>query len=829
MTTAAAESPSSVVNEQNPWPGLAPFDEAAAPFFNGRERETAEFFRLVTGSHLAVLFGASGLGKSSLLQAGLFPRLRRANYLPVYLRLDVSDTSRPLMDQVRDTLIRELQAHGVDAPEFEGGESLWRYLHRDGLEFWSPQTQLMTPLFVFDQFEEILTFRDENPAGALQFQTDLADLAENRIPAALAASALAGLALDHSGYKIVLSFREDYTAAFETWKRDLPSIMRNRYPLLAMDSTNALEAVLSSGAAVIEPVVAQEIVRYVAGADDKTDEEILGSYLVEPALLSVVCHELNRKRLAATPPAAKITSADFKASRENILNDFYERSLAGTPKQVRQFIEERLLTESGRRNTAPEDDAQRAGVPLAVVDQLVDRRLLRRERRLGVAHLELTHDRLTTVVAISRDARRVRDRRWRLVLFFSVTALVLAAILGLFAYREVANVRAAQQQALAMQKQEFAYKAIQQAEVHAKQTENLNEELAKAVKQSEADAALARAALSAAQLRSNFRFGLTQVIASASADVVLTIGEDGTLNVLHGYVDSGKSYFITDPAGPIIAAAISPSEKQIATATASGHIAGWDVSSRRRIFEFEWDGQISSLSFYSENAGKLIVASRDGSLHLFDTRTGRLEKSGNAVFLHRGCIPFSVEFLAYTPRPEYKATVGFEAKCVGDLQDSSQISADGDSVHGLSPDQVAHLAGPATRAAIPNPSISDAPKISTAKTTPDVSVQTENRHEIWYLHFSVWIRKKPEDAFGDPIEHVDLEFSGGPRSLDIVNRGLDEAQIRAVSRDIEQLVEQLRPSDAIEIKENPSRQSELLALVHHTAGAILKGLGFPPI
>ena len=314
---------------------------------------------------------------------------------------------------------------------------MWRYLHRDGLEFWSRQTHLLTPVFVFDQFEEILTYRDENPAGTAQFRIDIADLAENRIPAALDASAVVGLTLDRRSYKIVLSFREDYTAAFEAWKRDLPSIMRNRYPLTAMDATNALEAVLTTGAAVIERPVAQEIVRYVAGADDKTDEETLATLPVEPALLSVVCSELNRKRLAANPPAPRISSADFKASRDNILKDFYERSLADTPKQVRQFIEERLLTESGRRNTAPEDDVERAGVPLTVVEQLVDRRLLRREKRLGVTHLELTHDRLTTVVGLSRDARRIRSRRHRLLLVVFGCALGLMAIFVWLAYRQV--------------------------------------------------------------------------------------------------------------------------------------------------------------------------------------------------------------------------------------------------------------------------------------------------------------------------------------------------------------------------------------------------------
>src|SRR5258708_11994073 len=50
-TTAAAAKPHSIVNEQTPWPGLAPLDEAAAPSFNARERLTAELFRLVTATN----------------------------------------------------------------------------------------------------------------------------------------------------------------------------------------------------------------------------------------------------------------------------------------------------------------------------------------------------------------------------------------------------------------------------------------------------------------------------------------------------------------------------------------------------------------------------------------------------------------------------------------------------------------------------------------------------------------------------------------------------------------------------------------------------------
>src|SRR4029453_2414396 len=78
---------------ENPWPGLAAYDEASSDFFYGRNREASELLRLIRLAPLTALDGKSGLGKSSLLQAGLFPLLRRQHYLPVYLHVDFSDNS----------------------------------------------------------------------------------------------------------------------------------------------------------------------------------------------------------------------------------------------------------------------------------------------------------------------------------------------------------------------------------------------------------------------------------------------------------------------------------------------------------------------------------------------------------------------------------------------------------------------------------------------------------------------------------------------------------------------------------------------------------------
>src|SRR5712692_10254640 len=113
------------VNEQNPWPGLAAFTEDLSSFFFGREEEIEQLFRLLKRETLTVLFGQSGLGKSSLLQAGLFPKLRQAEFLPIYLRLDHDEKAPPLADQVRTALNSAFAANDVQAPRFLDNETLW--------------------------------------------------------------------------------------------------------------------------------------------------------------------------------------------------------------------------------------------------------------------------------------------------------------------------------------------------------------------------------------------------------------------------------------------------------------------------------------------------------------------------------------------------------------------------------------------------------------------------------------------------------------------------------------------------------------------------------
>src|SRR6185295_15457570 len=227
------------LSPDNPWPGLDPFDETDRDYFHGRAAESGELLRLVRRELLTVLFGRSGLGKTSLLKAGLFPLLREEDYLPVYVRLDHAEGAPALREQVFRGLKSACDAEGVRSGQPTGDESLWSFFHRRDAELWSERNRCpVTPVIVFDQFEEIFTLGEEDEASRVQsaaFLAELGDLVENRPPeavrVALKADSMAARGFDfkRAAVKLVLSFREDFLAEIEELKGRIPSLMYNRF------------------------------------------------------------------------------------------------------------------------------------------------------------------------------------------------------------------------------------------------------------------------------------------------------------------------------------------------------------------------------------------------------------------------------------------------------------------------------------------------------------------------------------------------------------------------------------------------------------------------
>ena len=406
------------VDERNPWLGLASFTEETRAYFYGREDEVAELARRVQRKLLTVLFGQSGLGKTSILRAGLVPRLRAQGYCPVYVRVDYAREAPEPAEQIKQAITRTARRSGewTQIGVATAGESLWEYLHHRDDVLRDESGNTLIPLLIFDQFEEIFTLAQSDDFGrarAARFIADLADLVENRAPKSLEAkldtddSLAERFDFARSDYRVLISLREDYLAPLEGLKGAMPSITQNRLRLAPMTGTQALTAVMRPGKGLVSEEVAAAIVRFVAGGAELANAE------VEPSLLSLICRELNDARIAQ---GRDEISLDLLAgSHASILSNFYERALADQPPAVRRIIEDELLTGSGFRENIAEERLVRslaaAGAAPDTLAVLVNRRLLRIEERLDVRRVELTHDVLCGVVKSSRDQRRERDAR----------------------------------------------------------------------------------------------------------------------------------------------------------------------------------------------------------------------------------------------------------------------------------------------------------------------------------------------------------------------------------------------------------------------------------
>jgi hypothetical protein len=410
----------------NPWPGLESFEENARTFFYGRDHEAASLLNHVLDDTVTVLFGRSGLGKTSLLQAGLFPLLRDRHFLPVYVRFDFKPGAVPLIRQLQQSVLDSVRADVPDAMLPEDDESLWEYLHRADFELWSALNYPLTPVIVLDQFEELFTLGGGVSDLVEVFMNDLGDFGENRIPADLAAriehdeKTAERYNLRSRNYKLLISLREDFLPELDGWRRLIPALGRSRMRLLPLRAGEALDAVHKPAAHMMTGGVARRVVgiitgedlyrdRNIASADAARPDDHRGASDVEPALLSLFCRELNQERKRRGQ--AHFDEQLVEGARRDILSNYYLSCVRDLPPDVARFIESELITEKGFRNSYAREDAVPSHLTEDELSQLIHSRLLRLEERYGAQRIELTHDVLTGVVREQRDRRRTEEEK----------------------------------------------------------------------------------------------------------------------------------------------------------------------------------------------------------------------------------------------------------------------------------------------------------------------------------------------------------------------------------------------------------------------------------
>ncbi|MFD4351898.1 hypothetical protein ACFWPX_05040 [Nocardia sp. NPDC058518] len=411
------------LDSENPWPGLESFDENGQAFFFGRDREAESLLNHVRDAPVTILYGRSGLGKTSLLRAGLFPALRDENFLPIYIRLDLALDATALSRQLHRSVHHSIRAAAPDAILPADDESLWEYLHRKDFELWSAQNYPLTPVIVLDQFEELFTLGERVPDLVREFMHDLGDLAENRISDDVAAridndEAEAGrFQLRSQNFKLLITLREDFLPNLEEWCPLIPALGRSRMRLLPFRADAAFDAVHKPAEHMITDALARRVVSIIAGEDlhlgrdaswVDVDDDLAASE-VEPALLSLFCRELNQERKRRGQ--AHFDQQLVEDAKRDILSNYYVSCVRDLSPRVAEFIESELITEKGFRDSYAREDA----VPSRLTDdelaRLIGSRLVRLEEYRGAQRIELTHDVLTGVVREHRDRRRSDEKR----------------------------------------------------------------------------------------------------------------------------------------------------------------------------------------------------------------------------------------------------------------------------------------------------------------------------------------------------------------------------------------------------------------------------------
>ena len=419
-------SPDSASEEptRSRYPGTRPFRDSPEDEtrFYGRDAEGEQLYLRVLSVSLLLQFATSGLGKTSLLQASLFPRLRKNKpFLPVMVRLDATEES--LVDAVARSFEQACKSEGLKFPEVRK-DGLWELLSTALV--WRGDL-LLTPVLVFDQFEEVFTLRDR--AFRDNLAEELGALATG-VPPERLQSRQTGAPERFKAQpdvKIVISLREDYLGALEEFSPAIPNLFHERLRLEPLVEDEARKAITKPAQLVAregeEPFWAPRF-DFGKGALDKIIVYLKGeSGVIEPFTLQLLCRHAeaiaHRKSEKGEGSGEKreglvcLTLADFNEGKdfEQVLKNLYKDILVNIEEKLgksarsnaEEMCEHGLLDREGRRLLLEEAQIyDQFRVDAETLRVLGQERLIRREPRLESTFYEISHDRLAESIYASR-------------------------------------------------------------------------------------------------------------------------------------------------------------------------------------------------------------------------------------------------------------------------------------------------------------------------------------------------------------------------------------------------------------------------------------------
>jgi WD40 repeat protein len=632
-----------------PYVGLASFEDTDRDvrFFFGREREREVICANLMASKLTVLYGDTGVGKSSVLRAGVARTFRSKGDSHAVVVFD------SWKDDPAAGLIGMVAAAGGVEP---------RATLADTLE--ACAAKLSGDVYVvLDGVEEYFLYHESEEGSGTFF---------SQFPEAVKRLGLRA--------SFLLAIREDALARLDRFKADLPNLFGNYLRLAHLDRAAARSAVVgpieeynrlveASARVEIEPALVEAVLDEVAAG--RVDLGQTGRGAVA---------EADEERVEAEAGSAVLRLSTLRelGGAEEIVRAHLERaleSLTAPEKDAASAVFNHLVTPSGTKiaHAAP-DLARYAGVSEADLDPVLT--VLARERILrsaatngGAARYEIYHDVLGEAVLAWRigheterelagERESAARRHRRLLAALGAGGVLLAVMAGVTAFA-LAQRGEAQSQARKAQARQLDSAAISQLTIDPELSLVLAEKAARLAPSPQAEEILRtayvysreRATLPAGGPVSAARFsadGRKIVVASHDGRAsiyggkrtrmldhgapildaafdrdgarVVTAGEDGAAKV---WTTAGELVRTVQHGSPVRAASLAPGG---ALATAGGRAAKIWGPNGELVSALPWDKPVTQVSFSPE--GKLVlVTGNDPVARLYDAATGRLVRS----------------------------------------------------------------------------------------------------------------------------------------------------------------------------------------------------------
>jgi hypothetical protein len=432
-----------------PYQGLRPFAEEDAAFFFGRDTERTILVANLMAARLTLVYGESGVGKSSILRAGVVHHVReqeRADaaaggtprLLVVYVDEWSGDPVARLLDRVAEEIAR---AFGRQAPTVEGSPARLA----TSLAAWTARWNLDL-LVILDQFEEYFLYHpDEDGPGTLTAE----------FPQAVNRSDLP--------VSFLVAIREDALAKLDRFKGSVPNLFENYVRVRHLRASQAEAAVLGplarlgerspdTGPWTAEPELVRRVLEGVQvgkvvlasvgrGVAAETGRLVRPDPPIETPYLQIVLSRLWAEEAAKSSRRLRLATLEALGGPQRIVRTHLDEALDRLPVEQREVaarVFHYLVTSTGTKvaHTAT-DLAAYTGLPKQQVRSVLgrlstpDARILRTVAappgRDGEPRHEIFHDVLAPAIlgwrarwvaesqarAAAEHQLQRRTRRWR--------------------------------------------------------------------------------------------------------------------------------------------------------------------------------------------------------------------------------------------------------------------------------------------------------------------------------------------------------------------------------------------------------------------------------